>query len=75
MSATPYELRAQLLKQAEQILMYRYQRRYDTIRENMHIELQKNPAFDHTKVSIPDSPSTEDIIAEAEKLYKFVQTK
>ena len=75
MSATPYELRAQLLKQAEQILMFRYQRKYDTIRENTHICLQKNPDFDHTNVAYPDSPTTEDIIAEAEKLYKFVQTK
>ena len=75
MSATPYELRAQLLKQAEQILMYRFQRKYDTIRENTHIALQKDPAFDHTNVTYPESPSTEDIIAEAEKLYKFVQTK
>ena len=75
MSATPYELRAQLLKQAEQILMFRYQRKYDTIRENTHIALQKNPDFDHTSVAYPNSPSTEDIIAEAEKLYKFVQTK
>lgn len=75
MSATPYELRAQLLKQAEQILMYRFQREYDTIRENTHITLQKNPDFDHTDVSYPSMPTTEDIIAEAEKLYKFVQTK
>ena len=46
-----------------------------TIRENIHIALQRDPTFDHTNVSYPDSPSTEDIIAEAEKLYKFVQTK
>ena len=75
MSATPYELRAQLLKQAEQILMFRYQRKHDMVREDMHIALQKNPDFDHTNMVYPDSPSTEDIIAEAEKLYKFVQTK
>ena len=75
MSATPYELRAQLLKQAEQILMFRFQRQHDTIRENTHIALQKNPDFDHTRVAYPEMPTTEDIIAEAEKLYKFVQTK
>ena len=75
MSATPYELRAQLLKQAEGILMLRYQRSHDQVRENMHIELQKDPNFDHTVVTYPKMPTTEDIIAEAEKLYKFVQTK
>lgn len=75
MSATPYELRAQLLKQAEGILMHRYQRRHEAIRENMHIALQKDPQYDHTDVEYPDMPTTEDIINEAEKLYKFVQTK
>lgn len=75
MSATPYELRAQLLKQAEGILMMRHQNAFEAARESMHINLQKNPDFDHTTVTYPTMPTTEDIIAEAEKLYKFVQTK
>ena len=75
MSATPYELRAQLLKQAEGILMMRHQNVFERTRENMHIALQKNPEFDHTTVTYPEMPTTEDIIIEAEKLYKFVQTK
>ena len=75
MSATPYELRAQLLQQAEGILMTRYHRQYDTIRENVHLSISKDPTFDHTTVEYPSMPTTEDIIAEAEKLYKFVQTK
>lgn len=75
MSATPYELRAQLLKQAEGILMMRYQNDEQRIRENVHLSLGKDPTFDHTNVAYPTMPTTEDIIAEAEKLYKFVQTK
>ena len=75
MSATPYELRAQLLKQAEGILMMRYQNDNERIREDTHLSLSKNPDFDHTTVAYPTMPTTEDIIAEAEKLYKFVQTK
>jgi hypothetical protein len=75
MSATPYELRAQLLQQAEKILMYRFQKEYDTIRENTHIALQKDASFDHTAVEYPTMPTTEDIIEEAKKLYNFVQTK
>ena len=55
--------------------MMRYQRSHDTIRENMHIALQKDPQYDHTGVEYPEMPTTEDIINEAEKLYKFVQTK
>ena len=75
MSATPYELRAQLLKQAEGILMNRYFKDHDVIRENVHLSISKDPDFDHTAVVYPSMPTTEDIIAEAEKLYKFVQTK
>ena len=75
MSATPYELRAQLLKQAEGILMHRYQNEFDRIRENTHLSISKDPTFDHTAVVYPTMPTTEDIINEADKLYKFVQTK
>ena len=75
MSATPYELRAQLLKQAEGILMVRYHQSHERVRESIHIELKRDPAFDHTSVAYPEMPTTEDIIAEAEKLYRFVQTK
>ena len=75
MSATPYELRAQLLKQAEGILMTRYQVEADKIRENTHLKRDRDPAFDVDTVTYPAFPTTEDIINEAEKLYKFVQTK
>ncbi len=75
MSATPYELRAQLLKQAEGILMSRYQIEHDKIRENVHMKRDKDPAFDVDTVTYPNFPTTEDIISEAEKLYRFVQTK
>jgi len=75
MSATPYELRAQLLKQAEGILVHRYRQEYDLIKETMYIALKRDPDFDFTTVTYPPMPTTEDIIAEAEKLYKFVQTK
>jgi len=75
MSATPYELRAQLLRQAEGILMHRYQIEHDKVRENVHLKRDKDPGFDVDTVTYPAYPSTEDIINEAEKLYRFVQTK
>jgi len=75
MSATPYELRAQLLKQAEGILMMRHQNEFDQAREQLHIELRKDENFDYSTVTYPEMPTTEDIIVEAEKLYRFVQTK
>lgn len=75
MSATPYELRAQLLKQAEGILFSRYHQEADRIRENVHLNLKLDPNYDISNVTYPTMPTTEDIISEAEKLYKFVQTK
>jgi hypothetical protein len=41
----------------------------------MHIQMQRDSEFDFTAVHYPAMPTTEDIIDEAEKLYKFVQTK
>lgn len=75
MSATPYELRAQLLKQAEGILLHRFHTENDRTRDTVHMKLKADPTFDFTTVTYPTMPTTEDIIAEAEKLYKFVQTK
>ena len=75
MSATPYELRAQLLRQAEGILIHRYQIEHDKVRENVHLNRERDPTFDVNTVTYPKYPTTEDIINEAEKLYRFIQTK
>ena len=55
--------------------MHRYQIEHDKVRENVHLKRDKDPAFDVDTVTYPTYPSTEDIINEAEKLYRFVQTK
>jgi len=70
MSDSPYTLRAGLLSQAEGILQHRYRENYERLRYLCDRDMV-NPKT----VTWPDPPSTEDIIAEAEKLYKFVQTK
>lgn len=75
MSATPYELRAQLLRQAEGILMHKYQTQYDRIRENIQLKQGNGELINIDNVDYPNFPTTEDIIDEAEKLYRFVQTK
>ena len=63
MASNGYELRAGLLGQAQKILIEAY-----------HCEVQRcrdqGVAASHVKF-----PTTEDIIAEAEKLYAFVQKK
>ena len=74
-SNNPYALRANLLSQAEGILMQRYQVEHDKAREHMHLSRDRDKAFDVSTVTWPEFPTTDDIIAEAEKLYSFVQRK
>tara|TARA_B100000287_G_scaffold163682_1_gene154393 strand:+ start:619 stop:831 length:213 start_codon:yes stop_codon:yes gene_type:complete len=70
MSGNPYALRAGLLSQAEQILSKRYHSEYEKIRWMADRNL-----IDPKTVTWPEPPKSDDIITEAEKLYKFVQTK
>mgnify|MGYP000878019907 CR=1 FL=1 len=62
MATNPYELRQTLLDQAQKILEHRY-----------HCTVQQ--CKDRGTASNAEPPTTEDIIAEAEKLYAFVQKK
>ena len=64
----PFEIRARLLDQAESILNRRYHSEYDKIR----LLLDKN-LIDPKNVIWPVPPSTDDVLVEAEKLYKFIQ--
>ncbi len=70
MNGTPYTLRASLLTQAQEILTHKYHQEYEKIRY-----LCDRDAVDLKVTVWPTPPSTEDIVLEAEKLYKFVQTK
>ena len=70
MSGNPYSLIAGLLSQAEGILNNRYHNEYEKIRYLCDRDL-----LDVTTVTWPKMPTSDEIIAEAEKLYKFVQTK
>ena len=70
MSGNPYDLRAGLLGQAQAILQNQYHQEYERIRYLCDRDL-----LDATTVTWPKMPTSDEIIAEAEKLYKFVQTK
>ena len=70
MSANPYDLRAGLLNQAQDILAHKYHSRIDNLRTLVDLGV-----LDPKTVTWPDAPTTEEVIAEATKLYKFVQTK
>lgn len=75
MSNNPYALRAGLLKQAEGIIMLRFQTETDKARETLHLKREADPTFNIDSVTFPTFPTTDEIIAEAEKLYSFVQKK
>ena len=62
MSGNPYSLRAGLLSQAESILSHRYHSEYERIRYLCDRDL-----LDMTTVTWPTMPTSEEIIAEAEK--------
>jgi len=70
MSGNPYALRADLLNQAQGILLNQYHQEYEKIRY-----LCDRNLIDIKTVTWPTPPTTEDIVVEADKLYKFVQTK
>jgi hypothetical protein len=70
MSGNPYTLRAGLLSQAQDILSSQYHQEYERLRYLCDRDL-----LDVKTVTWPTMPTTEDIIAEADKLYQFVQTK
>ena len=70
MSGNPYDLRAGLLGQAQAILQNQYHQEYEKLRYLCDRDL-----LDATTVTWPKMPTSDEIIAEAEKLYKFVQTK
>jgi len=70
MSSNPYILRADLLKQAQDILDHAYHSQIDKVR----YLCDKDLVCPKT-VYWPEPPTTEQVLAEAEKLYFFVQKK
>lgn len=68
--SNPYNIRAGLLSQAQDILINQYHQENERLRYLCDRDL-----IDPKTVEWPKMPTTEQILAEAEKLYKFVQTK
>ena len=55
--------------------MQRWQVENDRVRESLHLKRDADPSFNIDTVAFPKFPTTDEIIAEAEKLYSFVQKK
>lgn len=66
----PYTLRADLLNQARDILYQQYHQECTRV-----TYMCERGLADPQTVTWPKAPTTEQILEEAEKLYKFVQTK
>jgi len=70
MSKTPYEIRLEILKLANEVLTTPIFQRRDALIQEFHAKFESDnrSAFP----TLPDFPTTDTVIAEAEKLNKFV---
>jgi hypothetical protein len=69
-ATTPFMIRLDLLKLATEILQVPVHEKRGTLVNEWHAMKELDPSTPHP--TLPDFPTTNDIIAEAEKLNKFV---
>ena len=71
--SNPYELRQQLLHQAQSILGEQYRAKVDALRTEQ--EFAHRNGEQPKAVTWPSPPTSEDIVKEAQKLYEFICKK
>jgi len=72
MSKTPYEIRLELLKMANEILATPIFQSRDAKLQEYHSKLTDTNRDSLAFPTLPDFPSSTDIVAKAEELKKFV---
>jgi hypothetical protein len=72
MSKTPYEIRLELLKMANEILATPVHQNREARLQEYHSKLTDANRETMVFPTLPDFPSSTDIIAKAEELKKFV---
>ena len=72
MSKTPYEIRLELLNLAKEILSTPVHEKRNKLSDEYHSKLTDANRETFPYPTLPDFPSTTDIVAEAEALKKFV---
>ena len=72
MSKTPYEIRLELLNLAKEILSTPVHDKRSNLSDEYHSKLNDANRGTLPYPTMPDFPSTTDIVAEAEALKKFV---
>jgi hypothetical protein len=76
MNKTPFELRVELLNQAQSILMSKYYSEMEILRNNADARERATNHPEPIPLSdLPQFPTTREIIVEAEKLRAFVNDK
>ena len=72
MSKTPYEIRLELLHLAREILQTPVHEKRSRLCDEYHSKLTDTNRGQLPFPTLPDFPSTADIVSEAEELKKFV---
>ena len=72
MSKTPYEIRLELLNLAKEILQTPIHEKRSQLADEYHSKLTDANRGTHPFPTMPDFPSTTDIVSKAEELKKFV---
>jgi len=75
-SMNPFEIRFELLNMAKDYLEASYQMQYSLAQQNMvALQEQGKLAIDTWKKLMPERYTMEDIVAKAQELYGFVESK
>ena len=72
MSKTPYEIRLELLKMANEILVTPIFNTRDAKMQEYHSKLTDANRESHPFLTLPDFPSSSDIVSKAQELKKFI---
>jgi hypothetical protein len=72
MSKTPYEIRLELLKMAKETLFEPIYQKRQTMVDEYHSKLTDANRSSLAFPTLPDFPSSTDIVSKAEELKKFV---
>lgn len=72
MSKTPYEIRLELLKLAKESLFEPVYNKRDSLKDEYYSKVTDENKGTVPYPTLPDFPSTADIVAKAEELNKFV---
>lgn len=72
MSKTPYEIRLELLKLANEILVTPVYQRREALMSEYHSKITDENRNSISFPTLPEFPTTDTIVSEAERLNKFI---